>query len=83
MLKSPEDKETNIRKNDFKIVTLNARSVKDKDHYIMDCIRSFGWDLAVITETWLTENDQIWIYVSELSKYGYKILTKNRTGKRE
>ena len=48
----------------------------------MDCIRNFGWDLAVITETWLTEDDQIWIDASELSKYGYKILTKIRIGKR-
>ena len=44
--------------------------------------KKLWWDLAVITETWLTENDQIWIDASELSKYGYKILTKNRIGKR-
>ena len=71
MLKSPEDKERNI-KSCIEIVTLKARLVKNKDHYIMDCIRNFGWDLAVIMETWLTENDQIWIDVSELSKCGYK-----------
>ena len=63
-------------------MTLNARSVKNKDHYIMDCIRTFDWDLVVITETWLTENDQNWIDASELSKYGYKIQTKNRIGKK-
>ena len=66
----------------IKIVTLNARSVKNKDHYIMDCIKNFGWDLTVITETWLTENDQIWIDASELCKYRNKILMKNRIGKR-
>ena len=59
-----------ITKSGIKIVTLNAKSVKNKDHYIMDCIRNFGWDMAVITETWLTENDQIWIDASELTKYG-------------
>ena len=42
MLKSPEDKETNIKKSGIKIVTLNARSVKNKDHYIMDCIINYG-----------------------------------------
>ena len=42
----------------------------------MDCIRTFGWDLVVMTETWLKENDQNWIDASELSKYGYKIQTK-------
>ena len=78
MLKSPEDKERNIKKSGIRIVTLNARSIKNKDHYTMDCIRNFGWDLKVITETWLTENDQIWIDASELFKYGYKILTKKQ-----
>ena len=42
----------------------------------MDYIRNFGWDLAVIMKTWLTEYDQIWIDASELSNCGYKILTK-------
>ena len=32
--------------------------------------------MAVITETWLKDNDEIWIDASELTKYGYKILTK-------
>ena len=47
ILKSPQDKETNIQIRDIKIVTLNARSVKNKDHYMMDCIKTFCWDLAV------------------------------------
>ena len=82
ILGSSQNKETNIKKIGIKIVTLNARSVKNKDCYIMDCIRTSEWDLVVITETWLTENDQNWIDVSELSKYGYKIQTKNRIGKK-
>ena len=76
ILESSQNIETNIKKRDIKIMTLNARPVKNKDHYIMDCIRTFDWDLVVITETWLTENDQNWIDASELSKYGYKIQTK-------
>ena len=82
MVKSLDDIEMNIKKSGIKIVTLNASSVKNKDHYIMDCIRNFGWDMAVITETWLTENDEIWIDTSELTKYRYKILTKNRIGRK-
>ena len=82
ILESSQNIETNIKKSGIKIVTLNARSVKNKDHYIMDCIRTFDWDLVVITETWLPENDQNWIDASELSKYGYKIQTKNRIGKK-
>ena len=82
ILESSQNKETNIKKSGIKIVTLNARSVENKDHYNMDCIRNFAWDLVVITETWLTENDQNWIDASELSKYGYEIQTKNRIGKK-
>ena len=76
MVKSLDDTEMKIKKSGIKIVTLNARSVKNKDYYIMDCIRNFGWDMIVITETWLTDSDEIWIAASELTKYGYKILTK-------
>ena len=81
MLKSLDGTEMSIKKSGIKMVTLNARSVKNKDHYIMDCIRNFGWDMAVITETWLTDNDEIWIDASELTKYGYKILTKKQDRK--
>ena len=42
MVKSQDDTEMKIKKSGIKIVTLNARSVKNKDHYIMDCIRNFG-----------------------------------------
>ena len=78
ILESSQNIETNIKKSGIKIVTLNARSVKNKDHYIMDCIRTFDWDLVVIIEKWLTENDQNWIDASEQSKYGYKIPKKKQ-----
>ena len=81
MLKSLDGTEMRIKKSGIKIVTLNARSVKNKDHYIMDCIRNFGWDMAVIIETWLTDNDEIWIDASELTKYGYKISHKKKDRK--
>ena len=83
ILESSQNIETNIKKSGIKIVTLNARSVKNKDHCIMDCIRTFSWDLVVITETWLTENDQNWIDASEISKYGCKIKKKQDRLKRE
>ena len=41
MVKALDDTEMKIKKSGIKIVTLNARSVKNKDHYIMDCIQKF------------------------------------------
>ena len=82
MVKLLDDAEMRIKKSGSKIVTLSARSVKNKGRYIMECIRNFGWDMAVITETRLTDNDEILIDASELTKNGYKILTKNRIGRK-
>ena len=35
-------------------------------------------DLAILTETWLCEGDDIWVEASECNKNGYKLGTVNR-----
>ena len=43
-----------------RITTLNVRSIKNKDHLIVNELNANNVDIAVITETWLkdTEEDQ-------------------------
>ena len=43
--------------NNMRIATLNARSVKNKDHLIVQQLLETDADVAVITETWLKDTD--------------------------
>ena len=35
-------------------------------------------DIAVLTETWLSDNDEIWLKASDLNQHGYRTLHQNR-----
>ena len=57
-----------------KIAILNARSVRNKDHLIVQELHDSSVDMAVITETWIKDTyiDNSWFNQSEL--------TQNRPG---
>ena len=64
--------------------TLNARSLKSKEHFISESIEEYILDALIITETWLQKNkeDDQWIKSSKLNTNGYHIQTINRINKR-
>ena len=66
----------------MRITTLNAGSVKKKDHLIVQQLHETEVDLAVITETWLkdTVTGKAWLNQSELRQSNYDILLQNRPG---
>ena len=68
--------------NDMRIATLNARSVRNKDHLIVQQLHETDENIAVITETWLkhTDIDEAWLNQSELRQSNYNILLQNRQG---
>ena len=68
--------------NNMRIAKPNARSVKNKDHLIVQQLHETDVDLAVITETWLkdTDTDKAWLNQSELRQSNYDILLQNRLG---
>ena len=39
-------------------------------------------DIYIVTETWLPEDDKVWLDCSDLSKYGYHIHSANRRNRR-
>ena len=49
--------------NNVRIATLNGKSVKNKDHLIVQQLLETDTDIAVITETWLkdTDVDEAWL----------------------
>ena len=52
--------------NKLRITLSNIRSIKNKEELVMDYLASSNSDLAIITETWLTDNeeDNAWVACS-------------------
>ena len=67
------------------IATLNVRSIKSKDYFIVSELNDTNVDIAVITETWLknTEEDQTWLDQSEFQQGNYNTLVQNRPGNKK
>ena len=51
----------------------NVQSIKNKQDVVMELLEDSTADLAVLTETWLTDDDDIWVQGLELHKNYYKI----------
>ena len=67
-------------KEHVKMSVMNVQSIKNKDILVNDYIyHEEEIDLAVLTETWLNDNDDIWIDSCELNKNEYKLNVCNRT----
>ena len=62
----------------IKFATLNAQSIKNKDQLIADYLLNEHIDVAIVTETWLKDVDNVWLQGCELNKNGYKISSSNR-----
>ena len=71
--------------NSMRITTLNSRSVKNKDHLIMQQLLETDTNIAVITEIWLkhTDVEEAWLNQSELKQSNYDILLQNRLGSKK
>ena len=57
----------------FTIMLSNVQSIKNKQDVVMELLEDSKGDLAVLTETWLTDDDDIWVQGSEFHKHNYKI----------
>ena len=61
---------------------LNVQSIKNKEILIMDYIIENRIDMCIITETCLSDGDDIWISTSDFSKHNYSITVANRQNRR-
>ena len=64
------------------MVVINTQSIKSKEHLIMEYLRDKQVDLAILTETWLCEEDETWVNASDCNKNGYRFDTVNRKNRR-
>ena len=64
----------------FKIATLNARSVRNRDQLLFQDLTDNNIDIGLITETWFkdTQEDEAWVNQSALQQNSYKTWLHNR-----
>ena len=64
--------------NDLSLMLANIQSIKSKTELLMDYLLDSKVDIAILTETWLSDNDVIWLKASDFNQHGYKTLYQNR-----
>ena len=57
----------------FKLILSNVQSIKNKQDTIIKLLEDLDADLTVLTETWLTDDDEVWVQGSEFQRHNYNI----------
>ena len=65
-------------RTNLKLMLLNAQSIRNKDTMICDYIMDNKIDVTLITETWITDQDQIWLDCCDFKQHGLNIDTSIR-----
>ena len=73
--------QANVTSNNLKFILMNSQSIKNKDIAIRQIFDDSNADFAIITETWLSEDDDVWIMSSDLNNNGLSMRTVNRQGR--
>ena len=68
--------------NVLRLAQFNAQSIKKKDGIIFEHLTAGKIDIAVVTETWLKDDDSIWLQGLDINKGCYRTYTSNRSMKR-
>lgn len=71
------DKTANV-----KVSLLNYRSLKNKCELVHEILEANGTDIAVLTETWLTNHDDIWIQMCDLNMDPFRFYHLNRQNRK-
>ena len=49
------------RRKQFTTLLINIQSIKCKDNLLLDELITNKVDMCIVTETWLKEQDQLWL----------------------
>ena len=81
-IKPITDRHPNERKLNMTAFLVNIWSLKGKCLPLSTYISDSDIDFGIITETWLSDSDNIWINACDLNKNGYKLSPVNRNQRR-
>ena len=62
----------------FTTLLTNIQSIKGKDSLLLDELITNKIDMCIVTETWLKDQDQLWLETNDLVLNGYRIDNVNR-----
>ena len=65
----------------LRLVHFNAQLLKYKDRIIFEHLTAGKIDIAVMTKTWLKDDDSIWLQGLEINKGCYRTYISNRSMK--
>ena len=68
--------------NLLRIAQFNAQSIKNKDGIILEHLTAGKIDIAVVTKTWLKDDNGMWLQGSDINNGWYRTYTSNRSMKR-
>ena len=57
------------------------QSLYSKELTLIEHLGSNNADMCIVTETWLNDDDQVWLQSSEFNKNGWKCYNINRQGR--
>ena len=64
-----------------RLTTINIQSLKSKELTLTEHLGSNDADMCVVNETWLNDDDQVWLQSSKFNKNGWKCYNINRQGR--
>ena len=67
-IKTEESLGLDITSRNFTLILSNVQSIKNKQDIITELLDESNADIAVLTETWLTDADVIWVQGPEQCK---------------
>ena len=68
--------------NRIKAALVNIQSLKSKDCDLITYLSDTKLDLCILTETWLTQEDDSWVSCSDLNITNFRISTSNQINRR-
>ena len=66
----------------FTLILSNVQSIRNKQDTIIELLGDSNADLAVLTGTWLTDADEVWVQGSEFYRHNYKMDACHRKGRK-
>ena len=66
----------------FTLILSNVQSIKNKEDIIIELLEDSNANLAVLTETWLMDANDIWVQGSEFHRHNYKMDECHRKGRK-
>ena len=77
-IKPQQAKSSSTPLKPIKIATGNVQSLKNKEQPLLHQLIDKDIDIMIVTETWLTKDDTIWLEACDLNKDTYRIHSAHR-----